>query len=625
MKKISILLIMLLAGFIPVSAKKQVCGTITDGVTGDALPGVNILEKGTSNGTVTDMNGQFCLTVGDAGSVLVISYIGYTNEEIEVGNKTEVNLALAEDIVSLQEVVVTGYCVQRKSSVTGAVVSVPGVRIRGVGSGSYRNRKRESQQIQQVNVNQVNYTFDDESYVGEDENSFKHVASAPLSTFSIDVDRAAYSNVRRYLNNGHMPPPEAVRVEEMINYFSYDYPQPVEEHPLAIYTEVADCPWNSAHKLMHVGMQAKDLSKEELPLSNLVFLLDVSGSMGDMNKLPLVKRSLNLLLEELRDEDRVAIVVYAGAAGVVLPSTRGSNKEKIREALNNLSAGGSTAGGQGIRLAYDIAEKNFIKGGNNRVILATDGDFNVGISSEGELEKLISERRKTGIYLTCLGYGMGNYKDSRLEVLADKGNGNYAYIDNIQEAEKTLVEEFSGTMFTIAKDVKIQIEFNPQFVQAYRLVGYENRMLEAEDFNDDSKDAGEVGAGHSVTALYEIIPTGFESEFLKDVDKLKYSRSEASVIGEMATVKVRYKRPDEEESVLFDVAVGSEVTSFESASENLRFASSVAMFGMLLTDSKYLQNVDYGKVVDLAESARTNDDQGYKAEFVRLVKSARSF
>lgn len=361
-----------------------------------------------------------------------------------------------------------------------------------------------------------------ESYKKVPENDFMSVRANPLSTMSVDVDRASYANVRRYINDGQMPPADAVRVEEMINYFNYKYPQPEGDNPLAIVTELTNCPWNDKHKLLHIGMQARTIPTDDLPPSNLVFLIDVSGSMDQENKLPLVKSSLNMLTSKLRAQDRISIVVYAGSAGLVLPATAGNQKSTINAALNKLKAGGSTAGGAGIKLAYSIAQENYIRGGNNRVILTTDGDFNVGVSGDNEMEELITKERQKGIYLTCLGYGMGNYKDSKMEVLADKGNGNYAYIDSRQEAEKTLVREFGGTIFTLAKDVKSQIEFNPAYVQSYRLVGYENRLLNEEDFTDDKKDAGDMGSGHSVTIIYEIIPTGVNSADARNVRPLKY-------------------------------------------------------------------------------------------------------
>jgi Ca-activated chloride channel family protein len=456
------------------------------------------------------------------------------------------------------------------------------------------------------------------------ENEFRSVLDNPLSTFSIDVDAASYGNVRRFINGNTLPPKDAVRIEEMINYFDYDYPQPKSEDPFAIVTEVTSCPWNNQNKLIHIGLKGKEISRENLPSSNLVFLLDVSGSMRSSNKLPLLKKAFKLLVDQLSEKDRIAITVYAGSAGVVLPSTGCDEKEKIVEALDKLQAGGSTAGSAGIKLAYEIAKENFIEGSNNRVIIATDGDFNVGPSSDSELVRMIEEKREEGIFLTVLGFGMGNYKDSRMEKLADKGNGNYAYIDNILEAKKVFVNELSSTLFTIAKDVKIQVEFNPQLVKGYRLIGYENRMLNKEDFNDDKKDAGELGAGHTVTVLYEIIPP--ESEFtFPNIDPLKYQsdiNESRENTNELLTVKFRYKEPDGDKSKLILKSLVKDEISFEESSENLRFASSVAMFGMLLRDSKFKGNSNYKNLKAIAENSMGKDKFDYRAEFLKLVDKA---
>jgi Ca-activated chloride channel family protein len=393
-------------------------------------------------------------------------------------------------------------------------------------------------------------------------------------------------------------------------------------------TEISECPWNPQHKLVHIGLQGKEIPIDNLPASNMVFLVDVSGSMDEPNKLPLVQASLKLLVDQLREKDKVAIVVYAGNAGLVLPSTSGVNKTKIKEAIDNLEAGGSTAGGEGIKLAYKIAKDNFIKGGNNRIVLATDGDFNVGVSSDDELVRLIENERKSGVFLSVLGYGMGNYKDNKMQQLADKGNGNHSYIDNISEARKVLVNEFGSTLFTIAKDVKIQIEFNPAKVQAYRLVGYENRMLAAEDFNDDTKDAGELGSGHTVTALYEIIPVGVNDDFIKSVDPLKYQSNEKKIVSnntnEIMMIKLRYKKPDEDISKLISHAVMDTHISLVNTSDNFRFSAAVAEFGLLLRSSAYKQQSSYQLVVSMAKSARGKDDNGYRAEFVQLVEAATS-
>jgi Ca-activated chloride channel family protein len=468
--------------------------------------------------------------------------------------------------------------------------------------------------------------FNTEGYSTIHENGFKSVKNNPLSTFSIDVDRASYSNIRRFINQGTRPPVDAVRIEEMVNYFKYDYPEPDGDHPFSVYTEAAECPWNRENILLHIGLKGVEIDKRELPSSNLVFLLDVSGSMDSYNKLPLLKSAFTMLVNELRPSDRVSIVVYAGAAGMVLEPTSGAKKEKILASINRLSAGGSTAGGAGINLAYKLAEENFIEGGNNRIILATDGDFNIGASSNAEMERLIEKKREKGIYITVLGFGMGNFKDDKMEIIADKGNGNYAYIDNLQEARKVLVSEFGGTLFTIAKDVKFQVEFNPVQVKSYRLVGYENRLLNDEDFNDDKKDAGEMGAGHTVTAIYELVPA--ESRRVSpSIDPLKYQVSkpikENDYSNELLTIKVRYKRPEASNSILMEQPFTGPILEIEDASENLRFAASVAGFGMLLRDSDNAGNFSLNRVMELASGAKSKDEEGYRGEFIRLIKTVR--
>jgi len=465
-----------------------------------------------------------------------------------------------------------------------------------------------------------------EEYDAFVENPFELTKNQSVSTFSIDVDNAAYSNVRRMINNGEMIDKNAVRIEEMINYFKYSYPQPKIGQPFSINTEYSDSPWNPKHKLLKIGLQGKNIPMNELPASNFVFLVDVSGSMDAANKLPLLKSSFKVLLNQLRPKDKVGIVVYAGSAGMVLPPTSASEKNKITEALDKLQAGGSTAGGEGIELAYKLAQENFIKGGNNRVIIATDGDFNVGASSTGDLQTLIEEKRKSGIFLTCLGFGMGNFKDNRMETLADKGNGNYAYIDNMQEANKFLGKEFAGSMYAIAKDVKIQIEFNPQYVKSYRLIGYENRKLKNEDFTNDAIDAGELGSGHTVTALYEIIPNDVASDFLPKETELKYTHqaSNSNFGDELATVKFRYKKPDGDKSIEITQVVKQSDISISGASDDFKFASSVAWFGLVLRNSKLIKNKDLKEVENLAKKGKGRDEEGYRAEFVRLVESYKT-
>ena len=471
--------------------------------------------------------------------------------------------------------------------------------------------------------------LNEESYKEFEENRFLSPYEYPLSTFSVDVDAASYSTIRRFINKGELPPVDAVRIEEMINYFSYEYVQPDGTDPVRISTEVGACPWNSQNRLVMIGLKAKEIPTDELPLSNFVFLIDASGSMYGPGRLGLVKSSLKLLLNNLRDEDRVAIVAYAGAAGEILPSTSAKDRQKIIEALDALTAGGSTAGGAGIQLAYKIAQENFIKGGNNRVILCTDGDFNVGVSSNKGLEELIAEQRKTGIFLSVLGYGMGNYKDDKMQTLAQAGNGNHAYIDNLQEANRVLVGEFGSTMYAVAKDVKLQIEFNPAKVQAYRLIGYETRLLDVEDFNDDTVDAGEMGAGHTVTAFYEIVPAGISSNVYKsgNVDPLKYQKpkdSETDIISspDLLLVKLRYKPIDSDISDKVEVSVADDGP--EHVSRDFRFASSVAMMGLLLRDSKYKADATYDKLIEQAGLGLDNDDLGYRREFIRLAGTAKS-
>ena len=465
--------------------------------------------------------------------------------------------------------------------------------------------------------------FNTEEYGRIYENQYLLALSNPLSTFSIDVDTASYANIRRFIMNSQLPPKDAVRIEEMINYFDYDYPDADKKHPFSLYTEISTCPWDKNHRLIHIGLQGKKIDTKDLPPSNLVFLLDVSGSMSAPNKLPLLKSAFKLLVKQLSEKDRISIVVYAGAAGLVLEPTVGNDKEKIIASIDRLQAGGSTAGGQGIQLAYKVAEENFIKKGNNRVILATDGDFNIGVSSTSELVRMIEEKREKGIFLTTLGFGMGNYKDDRMEQLADKGNGNYYYIDSLLEAKKVFISEMGGTLFTIAKDVKIQVEFNPAKVKAYRLIGYENRMLKKEDFDDDTKDAGELGAGHTVTAMYEIIPYGSEEE-IPGIEKLIYQETkispEAFKTKELMTIKLRYKEPDEDESQLIVHPLIDKNVDLKKTSDNFKFSAAVVEFGMLLRESEYKGNSSVENILTLAKKSKGKDENGYRAEFIKLVE-----
>jgi Ca-activated chloride channel family protein len=622
-KKLTVLILAVVVslGFL-VAQERTITGTVTAAADGSAMPGVNVLLKGTTKGTATDAQGKYKINVPEKGGTLVFSFIGYKSTEVKLSISNVVNVVLNEDQQALSEIVVTGQALKSETKSLGYSVATKSSgknkRADTMGAGAYAQPLMSGGYYAEEKPEQWNT----EAYNAINENIFHDALRNPLSTFSIDVDAASYSNMRRFINNGQQPPKDAVRIEEMVNYFDYDYKQPKGEDPFNIYTEISAAPWNAKHKLVHIGLQGKKIPTANLPPSNLVFLIDVSGSMSDPNKLPLLVASFKLLVEQLREQDRVAIVVYAGAAGMVLPSTLGSDKKTIIEALERLEAGGSTAGGAGINLAYAIAKENFRKEGNNRVILATDGDFNVGESSDAAMERLIEDKRKDGIFLTVLGYGMGNYKDSKMEVLADKGNGNYAYIDNILEAQKVLVNEFGGTLFTIAKDVKLQIEFNPAKVKAYRLIGYENRMLKSEDFNNDKKDAGELGSGHTVTALYEIIPDGVESEFYK-IDELKYQKTKversATNSDELMTVKFRYKKPNEDVSKLIVHTLLDKET--DKTSENFRWSASVAAFGMLLRESEYIKGFTYDDVLTLAQGSKGEDKEGYRIEFINMVKS----
>ncbi len=524
-------------------------------------------------------------------------------KELPVRFDKPLDVVLEEDIDALDEVVVvTGY--QKPNNKSAKIL------IRGYSGVPPQPPIARGDFLEDLN---------DESYSHISENSFKNVMKNPLSTFSADVDRASYSNVRRMLNDGNFPNPDAVRIEEMINYFEYNYEQPSGDEILRANTELSTCPWNTDNLLLQIGLKAKEVENKNLPKSNIVFLIDVSGSMDYPNKLPLVKSAFRLFVNQLDKDDKVAMVVYAGNSGLVLPATSGDKKQKILDALDKLNAGGSTAGGEGLKLAYKIAEENLIKNGNNRIILATDGDFNVGIRSNAEMERLITEKREKGIAISVLGFGMGNYKDDKLEIIANKGNGNYAYIDNLLEAKKVLINEMGGTLHTIAKDVKLQLEFNPQFVKEYRLIGYENRLLNEEDFEDDKKDAGEIGMGHCVTALYEIVPRKKGDKLQND---LKYQSIKVEYLNELGTLKIRYKEPKGTKSTLREVPIMDIVTNFAKTSNNLRWAASVAEFGMLLRDSKFKNEITWKTARKLAKKAKGEDEQGYRTEMIRLMEMA---
>lgn len=580
---------------------------------GQALIGVSVMLNGSTKGTVTDVDGSYTLEHTDSCANLMFSYTGFQVKKMNVCVNGINVTQLKPDETLLNELVITSAGViaskreQRSKSKTAPSMASPGIT-----GYSWSNNAPQPD-------------FNTEDYDRIQENRFHRATQEPQSTFSIDVDAASYTNLRRHINNGQRPPADAVRIEEMINYFDYDYPEPTGKHPFSITTEVSDCPWEPKHRLVHIGLQGKHTPTENLPAANLVFLIDVSGSMNVANKLPLVQSSFKLLADQLRPQDRVAIVVYAGAAGLVLEPTTGNNKTKIKEAIDKLEAGGSTAGGEGIRLAYKTAKAHFIKGGNNRVILATDGDFNVGVSSDAEMVQIVEEERKSGVYLTVLGYGMGNYKDNKMQKMADSGNGNHAYIDNLDEARRVLVSEFGGTMYTIAKDVKLQLEFNPAVVQGYRLIGYENRVLNNEDFDDDKKDAGELGAGHTVTALYEIIPVGIDSKFLVADKELKYQERDlkpnATRSNELLTVKFRYKAPEADNSQLMEEVVMDKNVSIAKSSDNFRWSAAVATFGMLLRNSEFKGEATYELCKKMAAEARGKDNEGYRAEMIRLMET----
>ncbi len=581
-------------------------GTVREvGIGGGPVAGALVTVEGTALRTLTDRKGAFELTNVPVGPArLRVVYVGFESQkrdiEVRAGQRVTANFVLSPVSLKLDELAVTG-------------------RIE-----AHEARDRASKSVAAYSpmpVGARRQNFNTEEYGHRDENQWQSPLRQPLSTFSIDVDGASYSNVRRFLREGSLPPKDAVRVEEMINYFRYDYPNPRGEHPFSVTSELGRAPWNPSHRLALIGLQGQRMSLGELPPNNLVFLIDVSGSMNDPKKLPLLKSAFRLLVNELRAQDRVAIVVYAGAAGLALPPTRGDQKDRILEAIERLEAGGSTAGGAGIQLAYQVARDHFQSEGNNRVILATDGDFNVGVSSEGELIRMIESRRQSGVFLTVLGFGTGNLKDSKMEQLANKGNGHYAYIDDLLEAKKVFVQELGATLNTIAKDVKLQVEFNPARVKSYRLVGYENRLLADRDFNDDAKDAGEMGAGHSVTALYEIVPVDGEAPGTDgSVDQLRYQdRPKTTGSGDWFTVKLRYKQPQGGTSRLFERVVRNDTGA---PSSDFRFVTAVASFGMLLRDSEHKGQSTFAGVLAMARGARGSDEEGYRAEFIRLVETA---
>ena len=597
----------------------RITGVVTD-ARGAVLPGVTVSLSGMESRTVvTNQRGEFAfegLLPGRYELTAVLPGFVDVKQQVSVraGGADRVTLKMA--FRSVEETVTVSAAppaAARRRSAGSPADAAP--RNPGVGGGTVAGVYRHGSVVPAPELNT-------ESYDHIDEGGVRGVADHPLSTFSIDVDTASYANVRRFLMDGSLPPADAVRIEELINYFRFDYPQPGGQDPFSITTELTACPWNPKHRLALIGIRGRERD-EDKPAAprNLVFLLDVSGSMQPPDKLPLVRNAMRMLVDTLTPRDRIAIVVYAGASGLVLPSTPGNRKDRIHHAIAGLEAGGSTNGGAGIHLAYQVARQNFVKGGVNRVVLATDGDFNVGVTSQDELVRLIDKERESGVFLSVLGVGTGNLKDSTMEKLADKGNGNYAYLDSLQEARKVLVREAGATLNTIAKDVKIQVEFNPAAVAAYRLIGYENRMLRAEDFNNDRKDAGEIGEGHSVTALYEIVPAGVEID-RPWIDPLKYQPPTARATAdarELATVKVRYKAPDGDASRLITRVV---INAASPMSANLGFASAVAEFGMLLRNSEHKGHASYGALMTRARSFRGTDPEGYRAEFIKLVDLA---
>jgi Ca-activated chloride channel family protein len=635
----------------------SITGKVVCSETDSALAYANVIVLGTNMGAMSLKDGKFAIRGLPPGEYTVKAMMmGYAavekkNVVVRAGEATEVNFKLDGTLVmKTQRIVITAEkkMVEVTASDCRAVVSseqlmeMPCDRIfasaDGVvqGDAMYVRGGRCDKTKGQFNsawlwdplalIRKPQQPWNTESYDLIQENEFLEAIDNPFSTFSIDVDAASYANTRRYINNGGVPPADAVRIEELINYFTYDYPEPKNSAPFSITADMTRCPWSEDNRLVRIGLQGKHIDLEKAAPNNLVFLLDVSGSMQPANKLPLLKKSFKLLVENLREEDRVAIVVYAGAAGLVLESTPGDEKEKIVDALDLLHAGGTTAGGAGIKLAYKVAEESFIKEGNNRVILATDGDFNTGVSSDAEMTRLIEEKRESGVFITVLGFGHGNLKDSKMEKIADHGNGHYAYIDNYFEGKRVMVNQLGGTLYTIAKDVKIQVEFNPARVQSYRLIGYENRMLKKEDFDDDKKDAGEIGAGHSVTALYEVEPA---KKQLRANARRKSKYTTVSVdesafeTDELLTVRFRYKAPDGDESELIEQTLAAADVGFEDAPEEFRFAAAVAEWGMLLRDSQFKGDASYGHVLRTARQSTGNDEGGYRHEFVRLVEKSK--
>ncbi len=625
--------ILLLAGLMLVCSAFRlsaitVKGTVTD-ENKKPLSGVSVAVDKVKKGTFTDTKGNYSIEA-DKGAAITFTYLGCETQTLKVPDNGILNVVMQPVKVEICNLDVVECKEEIAYFLSGSVAGLSANK--RVGSSKqakgYLAVEYDACMIAPSPAPVSDYYPGQEEHSRINENRFINVVRQPLSTFSLDVDGASYTLTRKLISQGRMPEPDAVRVEEFVNYFSYRYPQPTGKDPVRITTQSGPCPWNREHTLVSIGVKAREIEDRNIPATNFVFLVDVSGSM--YGRLPLVVSSMKLLVNNLRDNDRVAIVTYAGAAGLALASTPGSDPQKIREALDKLTAGGSTAGGEGIKLAYKVARENFIQGGNNRIILCTDGDFNVGVSSPEGLKGLIEQERKSGVYLTILGYGMGNYKDNRLQTLSEAGNGNYAYIDDLQQANKILVNEFGSTMYAVAKDVKLQVEFNPANVESYRLVGYESRLLRDEDFNDDKVDAGDLGAGHCVTALYEIVPKGSKSG-MGGVDPLKYqpvnpaqhvSIMDASAYtGELMTVKLRYKPVDSDKSNLISAVVTDRTGGTDS---DYKFASAVAMFAQVIRGSDFTGDGSIDKAIKLAQESLDYDPSGYRAEFIRLAQTTRS-
>ncbi len=594
-----------------------IVGRVTDATTGQLLLDAAVTVVGTNFGTLTNQSGYYSLPSVPAGDHTVkVVIIGYAAQERQVtvtaGRATVADFALEVAAINLDEIIVTGVAGRVERRKVG--VTLPNVKVlesRGAFFGGGRQLR-------------IRPGANAESYARIVENDFKLVSSSPLSTFSIDVDRASYANVRRFIQDGQRPPVDAVRIEEMVNYFSYAWDDVSGEHPFTVTTEVSRAPWQREHRLVRIGLHAPSIDARDLPPSNLVFLLDVSGSMGRPDKLPLLQSAFSMLADQLRPEDRVTVMTYSSEVCLALPSTSGERKHEILAMIERLHAGGSTAGGPALQAAYDVARQHHIDGGNNRIILATDGDFNVGPASDEAMVELVERERAAGTHLTVLGFGTGNLKDSKMEAIADNGNGNFHYVDGLLEARKVLIEEMGGTILTLAKDVKLQVEFNPARVAGYRLIGYENRLLADEDFNDDTKDAGELGAGHTVTALYEVVPAG--TDVPRAIDELRYQPEPddpplTRFEDELMYVKVRYKDPDGTRSRLLAHAIADR--SRGTPSTDFRFAAAVAGFGMLLRDSRHAGSLTLNDVVQLAENGKGDDPRGYRGEFIRLVEATR--